>query len=404
MRRLLLPITLPLLAIATWLAWQHRFQADPEHPTVDLSDLVSSTPLAAGVSWESDPSGKPLLALKAGTPGHPVVQRLSLPGLPPAEFLLFDFKAQSLGLAPGPVPWADGRLMVEWHPDGREMKPEYLGSVRYTYTSEVNCLVATSDLGPSLPVLRLEHLGISGRFILERCRITVVHQTAWWRYGRWLLLAGWFAWAAGVAGAGAGAGRTSGLARPLIAAAVWLTCTTQWAVPGPWEALRPMASSFAGTPPPSAPTSPASPVARPAPPPAIAPPAAAAVPAEDESLGELEFGGSLLLEIKDKIKQARPLFHLLLFFAPALVFALLVGRWPCVVLSVTLAAGIEGAQVLFGYGFDRTDVFDLLLDATGVCLALLVQHRISSWFRKRRQAREASGSPVDREVSPGQPT
>jgi hypothetical protein len=228
----------------------------------------------------------------------------------------------------------------------------------------------------------LEHLGISGRFLLERCRITVVHETGWWRYGRWLLLASWFAWAAGVATSG----RTSGLARPLLAAAIWLICATQWAVPGPWEALRPMASTFAGTPAPPAPATIAPAVQ--APPPAIAAPhpaAPAAEPAAAESLGELEFSGSLLLMIKDKIKQARPLFHVLLFFFPALVFAVLAGRWRCVVLTAALAAGIEGAQYLFGYGFDRTDVLDLLLDATGIGLALIAHHRLTVWLRKRRQ-------------------
>lgn len=398
MRSLLLIITLPLLTAATWLAWQHRFQVDPAHPTVDLTDLTTTTPLAAGVSWESTALGQPVLALKVGTPPHPVVQRLPLPGLPPAEFLLFDFKARAQDLTPGTMPWADGRLMIEWHPEGRQMEPEYLGSARENYATEISCLVASSDLGPALPVLRLEHLGISGRFLLERCRITVVHETGWWRYGRWLLLAGWFAWAAGMATSG----RTSGLARPLLAAAIWLICATQWAVPGPWEALRPMASSFAGTPAPTAPA-PIAPAVQAPPPATVAPPAAApaAEPAAAESLGELEFSGSLLLMIKDKIKQARPLFHILLFFFPALVFAGLAGRWRCVFLTAALAAGIEGAQYLFGYGFDRTDVLDLLQDAAGIGLALIAHHRLTVWLRKRRHGGDPA-SPAD--ASPGQPT
>lgn len=412
MRFLLLFITLPLLTGATWLAWQHRFQVDPTHPTVDLADLVAATPLAAGASWERVAPGQTLLVLKAGTPAHPVVQRLPLPGLPPAEFLLFDFKAQAYGLTPGPMPWADGRLMIEWHPEGRPMEPEYLGSARENYPTEISCLVASSDLGPALPVLRLEHLGISGSFLLERCRITVVTETGWWRYGRWLLLAGWFAWAAGVA-----SGPTSGLGRPLLAGAIWLLCATQWAVPGPWQALRPMASSFVGTPAPTAPSPvvqavrdtlpadiappPASPapVEKPAPP---EKPASDEKPASAESVGELEFHGSLLLEIKDKIKQARPLFHVLLFFFPTFVFAMLAGRWRSVFLASALAAGIEGAQYLFGYGFDRTDVLDLLQDAAGIGLALLAHHQVTHWLRKRRQGRGAPALPAA--ASPGQPT
>ena len=288
--------------------------------------------------------------------------------------------------------------MIEWHPEGRPMEPEYLGSARENYATEISCLVASSDLGPALPVLRLEHLGISGRFWLERCRITVVHETGWWRYGRWLLLAGWFAWAVGVAISG----RTSGLGRPLLAGAIWLVCVTQWAVPGPWQALRPMASSFAGTPAPAA-AAPLAPRVQAVPPPTVspAPSAPAAASTESESLGELEFHGSMLLMIKDKIKQARPLFHILLFFFPAFVFAVLAGRWRSVFLASTLAAGIEGAQYLFGYGFDRTDVLDLLQDAAGIGLALLAHHRLTVWLRKRRHR----GDPVSlADASPGQPT
>ena len=400
MRPLLLLIALPLLLAATWLGWQHRFQVDPAYPAVDLADLVAASPVAAGVSWESAPADPPRLTLKAGTPAHPVVQRLALPGLPPAEFLLFDFKAQAHDLVPGPMPWEDGRLMIEWHPEGREMKPEYLASVRERLTSEVSCLIATSDIGPALPALRLEHLGVSGSFSLERCRVTVVRETGWWRHGRWLLLAGWFAWAAGAAASGP----TSGLGRPLLAAAVWLVCATQWAVPGPWEVLRPMAPNFAGTPAPE-PLSPIVPAARVTLPPTIDPTPAAESPApaaETESLGELEFGGSLLLKIKDKIKQARPIFHVLLFFFPAFLFAALVGRWRSVVLAGTLAAGIEGAQFLFGYGFDRTDVLDLLLDAAGIGLALFAHHRVTPWLRQRK--RRESVIPVADKASSAEPT
>lgn len=397
MRPLLLLIIVPLLVAATWLGWQHRFEVVPASPFLDLPALVAAAPLAAGISWERPPGDRPRLALAAGTPAAPTVQRFPLPGLPPAEFLLMDFKARAEGLVPGPQPWADGRLMIEWHPGGRVMVPEYLGSARENLTSEVTCLVASSDLGPCVPVLRLEHLGTSGRLLLERCRVTVVRETGWWRHGRWLLLAGWFAWAAAVALSG----RTSGPGRPLLAAAVWLLCATQWAVPGPWQVFRPMAAEFAGIPAP--PESPApAPAVRTAPPETAALPQAPPVPspAAAGSLGELELGGSVLLKIKDKLKQARPLFHVLLFFAPALVLAFLAGRGRSAVLCAALAAAIEGSQVLFGYGFDRTDVLDLLLDAAGVGLALLAHHRLIAWLRKRRPGGDRE---LPAETSSGQP-
>jgi glycopeptide antibiotics resistance protein len=104
----------------------------------------------------------------------------------------------------------------------------------------------------------------------------------------------------------------------------------------------------------------------------------------------LPFGGSLLLEIKDRIKQARPLFHLLLFFGPALVFAFLIGRWKSVVFAALLAGAIEWSQYLFGYGFDSSDWFDLSFDALGVALALWAHARVSRWWKARKAASELS--------------
>ena len=389
----ILPLALLLLIAGTWLAWQHRFEVDPAHPRLTLHDLKRGLPSGPGATWETSSAGAPEIVLGAGTASRPVVQLLPLPLSGPVEFLMFDFAVKAHDLTPGPMKWSDGRLMIEWHAAGQSMDPQYLGAARHDQSSGSPCLVVRSHQGPAVPVVRLEHLGSSGSFRLSHCRIDVVRESAWWTIGRWFLLGGWFAWTATLAGWG----RTSGLGRPLLAAAVWLFCATQWAVPGPWQSIRPLAPLFAVS----------EPAGRASFNPPAAPPqqsaasqAGPAATAPARSLGELPFGGSLLLEIKDRIKQARPLFHLLLFFGPAFVFALLIGRWKSLLFAALLAGAIEWSQYLFGYGFDSSDWYDLSFDALGVALAVWSHARLSRWWQGRKAAGEfASGG-----ASASQPT
>jgi glycopeptide antibiotics resistance protein len=60
--------------------------------------------------------------------------------------------------------------------------------------------------------------------------------------------------------------------------------------------------------------------------------------------------------------------------------ACLVGRKPARSLAVILALAIEAAQLAFGYGFDRVDVFDLASDAVGIGLALIVHSSLKRKF------------------------
>ncbi|MCW1923555.1 hypothetical protein OKA05_13405 [Luteolibacter arcticus] len=390
----ILPLALLLLLAGTWWAWQHRFEIDPAHPHLTLHDLERSLALEPGAAWEAAPGGETGLVLHSGTTSHPAVQLLPLPLSGPVQFLMFDFAVQARGLTPGPMPWSDGRLMIEWHAPGKPMDPQYLAAARSDQSSGSACLVVRCHHGPAVPVLRVEHLGTSGSFHVPYCRIDTVRESAWWTVGRWFLLGGWFTWTAVLAGWG----RTSGPGRPLLAAGVWLFCASQWAVPGPWQSLRPLGPFFAV----SEPAGRASFTAPAAPPqksPASQAGPASAAPAE--ALGELPFGGSLLLEIKDRIKQARPLFHLLLFFGPALVFALLIGRRKSVLFAALLAGVIEGSQYLFGYGFDSSDWFDLSFDSLGVVLALFVHARVSRWWQARKAASEFAS---DETSSASQPT
>lgn len=389
----ILPLAFLLLLAGTWLAWQHRYEIDAAHPHLTLRELGEGLAMEPGAMWEGGASGAPELVLGGGGGALPVVQLLPLRLSGPVESLMFDFTVEAKGLKPGSMPWSDGRLMIEWHlADGR-MVPEYLASAREDNPAEMPCVVADSPHGPAMPVLRMEHLGSSGSFRLSHCRIDVVRESVWWKIGRWLLIGGWFAWAATIAGWR----RTSGLGRPLLAAAVWLFCAALWAVPGPWALNRPLAPRFAA----SEPAARAVFTVAPAPPQnSIPSQTAAAAAAPVQSLGELPVGGSPLLEIKKRLLQARPVFHVLLFFGPALVFALLIGRVKSLIFTALLAGGIEWAQYLFGFGFDSSDWLDLSFDALGMTLALWTHARLCRWWR----ARKAAGDLPAGEVSAGQAT
>ena len=397
-------LALPALLAATFLLWQRRFEPDPAHPPYRLADLREQGTPTPGTTWTSGPRGTPELVLEVG-PSHPsVVQRFPLPDLPAVDFLRLDLSLSSKDLVHGPMPWSFGRVVLEWFPaDARApMNPECLCALNDTASLQGFCLVSRPNHAPARAALRVEHLGLSGTLRMEECQLAVVRETAWWRFGKWILLAGWLVWAASVAGWR----RTSGPGRPALAAAIWLLCATQWIIPGPWPTLHPLGKTFAYQPSFHTGNSTRSVAATPRESPPPAPSAAAHNAAESPpaSLGEMPPFSNLLLRAKDRLKQARPLFHLLLFFFPTLVLALLVGRRQALLLAALLACGIEWAQFQFGFGFDLTDVFDLLLDATGMGLALLAYPRITAWLRKRRAPHDTSGTQDDSKSSSAEPT
>lgn len=396
-------LALPVLLAATFLLWQRRFEPDLAYPPYQLADLREQSAATPGATWTRGPSGTPELVLEVG-PTHPaVVQRFSLPELPAVDFLRLDLSLSSKDLVRGPMPWSFGRVVLEWFPadPGAPMNPECVCALNDTASIEGLCLVSRPNHGPAKAALRVEHLGLSGSLRLEECQLAVVRETAWWRHGKWLLLAGWFAWSASVAGWR----RTSGPGRTALAAAIWLLCATQWIIPGPWPSFHPLGKTFAYPPVHTvSATSIKAEAPRESPPPAPSTAAADPADAPPASLGQMPPIPNLLLRAKDRIKQARPLFHVLLFFFPTLVLALLVGRRQALLLAGLLACGIEWAQFQFGFGFDLTDVLDLLLDAAGMGLALLAYPRITAWFQKRRARLDASGMQDDSKRSPAEPT
>lgn len=385
MRRLpVLLLTLPLLLAGTFLLWQHRFQRSAASPSIGLADLAADAAISPAVTWKAGRDGATTLELELGPGTGKIARRLPLPALGPVDFLLAEIQLEALDLVPGREVWDDGRLLIEWHSadPGATMNPDYLGSARGSGTGARITMVCHPDRQPATPVLRVEHLGESGIFRVLHCRLSVVRESAGWRYGKWPLAAAWLAWAAAVAGWG----RSSGPVRPLLAAGIWLLMATQSAVPGPWQSIRPLGAPFAGIAPPDA-SRVTDPRVLPQPP---ADAAAVEIPAARvEPLGKLPERGNLMLRIKSRIQQFRPLLHGLLLLAPTLAFALLVGRWRALALAALLAIGIESAQVGYGYGLDPMDFVDLACDAAGIALALVLAARLTQWREKKKLTTES---------------
>lgn len=349
-----------LLVAGLFLIWQHRFERSAAHSVFSLKDLRASSGLAAGSEWIDKPSG-PVLRLTADGPRRNIVARMAFPGLGAVDFLQVRYRLVSKGLLPGKEIWEDGRGIIEWHTpaDGRENDPIF--STRYDHEGTPVDLVMRPRHGPAVPVLRVEHLGTAGYLEIHSIEATVLRERGIWKYGRWLLMAGWvgwlFAWM-----------RPPGQhlrAGALVAAVAWLFMGLYFVVPGPWKSLRALGAPFSisGE---SAPSlGPATRVT-------VAP---SGEPAALQTVGEIPQNGDFTLTLKLWVAKSKWILHVALLFAPTLLTACLVGRKPALALAILFSLAVETAQIAFGYGCDPTDLVDLAADAAGILLALVV-HRI----------------------------
>jgi hypothetical protein len=377
MRRFLLPCLLLLLVAATGLLWKHRYERIPGENAVDLSELARQNPAPGPATWSG--SGKDTRLTVAASDPRQVI-RLAFPGSSAFDALHLVVQVESIDLVLGPQIWDDGRLLVEWLPSGRrnEMELDPLASARGSETKGPWELVAGPVHRPAVPVIRIEHLGKSGEFVITRLEATPVRERAAWRILRLPLVAAWFALLAFAAGF------PHGRWRPLLAAAIWTVFALEFIVPGPWKSTRPLASSFelgpaSPTPPPS-PSPPAPP--NPAPPPTSPTAAPAPAPPAIQPAGRIPTAGSPMLRIKAALPRIRPLLHALMLFAPTLAVLFLISRNRTLLLGGTASLGVELAQYLFGFGFDRTDFLDLLWNAAGIALALWIHPILHKKLRR----------------------
>lgn len=349
-----------VLLMATFCLWQFRFARNPDYPTLTLGDLKPSATLCPGATWTGTAT-QPELLLRSTESAKGVVQRISLPHLPPTRWLHLRFHLHAAQLKPGPQPWCDGRLILEWHTGANSLNFDPLGSVREDRDTGEVSLVARPNHGAATPTLRLENLAASGDFHILTFEATVVEERALWKYGKWLLLLAWAAWFSAATGLATSPRRL----RPLAAAIVWLLMAVTFSFPGPWKTQRPLTAPFQIGPElrqiadPHPATNPA--------------PAATPTPPPPTSAGRIPPQGSALVLLKDFIHQHCPslksFYHIPLLFAPTLLSLLLISRRRSLLLGGFTAVAIEAAQLAFGYSLDWMDALDVTCDALGILLA-----------------------------------
>lgn len=377
MRRFQLTGTLVALVLLLCLLWAYRFERTGQ-PVVRLADLRAAATPMPRVEWLEDADGLKLrLRMEAGSP--PLAVRLRIPAMLTADQLHFRFRMASSGLVPGPEIWEDGRFIVEWHQPGGTTGWENVPvcSLRLDQGGELQNSVLGPDHSPAVPMLRLEHLGRSGEFVLSDLEITPIRERLLWKIGRWFLLAGWLVWLAAFVKSWPGIARW----RALSAAGIVALTGMHFVIPGPWKIQRSIYPEFRLGNEAAVSTSPAHADAgmekwiR-------------SIPlGELPAMGKLPDTGSWVLKVKYRISQARPFLHVLLLLGPVLACACLVGRKPALFLGILLGISIELAQFGFGYGFGWDDVLDLFNDAVGIAFAMLIHRNLvtrfpTSWFAR----------------------
>lgn len=354
------------LVSALVLMWTHRFEKLPGMMVWSLTDLRAGVPEVAGVEWTGT-ADHPVLRLKVDAQTPRVALRLVIPGVPALDMLQLRYVMTASGLTPGKEKWETGRMMIEWHPDRNadEVEQDPVGGAKLDEKSGNVELIATPEKGPARPALRIEHLGLAGKFEIQDLEITAVRERRFWKIGRWFLACGWLGWFVAAIRPGSITGRW----RVLAAAGIWLVMAIQFVVPGPWKMERPLVAAFElGEKVDRGPSGEAPPLMSSSPSPQISSGAVA-------SSGKIPVRGGLALRVKQLAAQARPLLHVLLLMAPVFASTLLVGGRPTLFMAILLSLSIEGAQVAFGYGFDWLDMLDLLTDAAGIALGLWVAKR-----------------------------
>ncbi len=362
MRRIILSGIFFALMAALFFLWQHRFERSPEFSTYRLADLRQQAIPTSGVEWSGD-AKDPAITLRVDQPESPVVTRLEFPGIGAVSFLHLRYQISARQLEPGNEKWEDGRGIVEWRSahNGGGWENDRFNSARYDGGSGVTECVLRPEDPPGIPALRIENLGVSGGLTLSLFEATVLRERVVWKIGRWVLMAAWIAWVAACIGP---VGRRR-FVRPALTGAVSLLMVIYFVVPGPWKILHALGGKFQ-----------TGPEIRNVQMPAFHPGAANLPAPKLESVGKIPDKGDLSLRIKHLAEKARPFLHSLLLFVPALVVSCLIGWRRMVPLMALLSVAIEAAQVMFGYGFDLQDVFDLFNDSVGIALAMLIYHRL----------------------------
>ena len=336
------------LAVATVAWWNHRYELEPGSVVVRVDDGKTSG----------------FQVMKSDTNGREIVLIAELPFETNVSKLHVRLLANPERLVKGGEKWKDGRLIVDWFDrQGRAKAHDSLatmqGTEKKSRTSEM--IVRSKGKGVS-PVLRVEHLGLSGSMRIHTLQFRAVRDRVWSFWAALFLSGAWGGWSFYFA-------RSFGKDaywRPAAVALILVAMGWLVVVPGQTEHKRPLFGHYQlgnGT------------VRSER---VIIGPGSHGV-REGKPLGSMPLQGGWLLWLRITLETLRPLLHLLLFAGPAFLIAILCGGRCALFSGILMSCLLEGAQVGYGYGFDWADAMDLVLNCFGVICGIT----ISAWAMRR---------------------
>jgi hypothetical protein len=337
-----------VLVVATGAAWNRRFEPVEGRPEVQVEGGKGGR-----FVWEKQHREKP------------VALRKELPLAGPVGILHVRFSWRAVDLIPGGEKWEDGRLLLDWVDQaGGVVAHDSLMTMKGTDKKTRSADMIVRSVGPGLvPVLRVEHLGLSGRMEIHSLQAVAVRERGWVGWVAGGLLGVWGLWCCGFVRS---LTRVAGW-RVLCGGAIVLLMGWFLVVPGPWAHERPLAGGYQMGPAPDAVKT-------------VVMAVEGGMAQVAEPLGKMPVQGSWMLWVKQALSFLRPVLHLMLFAGPAFVMAGLCGARCAWWSGVLASCAVEAGQAAFGYGFDWLDGIDLLVDWAGIAAAIWVWGRGKSYW------------------------
>jgi len=354
------------LSVGTLLLWQQRFKRQESGLQVTLENLI---PISQRAKELFRGNGREVVRMDAAPTGAEQVAIFAIPYQEPPECLHIRIHALSKELLPGANPWENGRTIIEWH-DPQGMQPisyQPINSAQFDTVDKSRPFVIKAAFPGAIPRLRIEHLGDDGTYEVRQLILQPVNESDLWKFGSQVLVVFWLAWVVMLSRNN----KKPALWRGLLTGMIFVTMGYFLAVPGPWKIIRPLGLEFnlAEKNFKSIATSDVSPSKIDHAPVAI--------------LGKMDVQGSFLFKVKLYLSAIRPVLHGILFMVPAFIVAWLIGKKISIILLIIITLVIEISQVLFGYGFDLLDVFDIIFDVSGIALGIWMYSKMSSHIYRR---------------------
>ena len=413
---------LVLLVVAAGWLWKNAWAA---------SSLAEPIRLAPGptppgktlrrpdlLSWDGARGALTLRGTKSGpTPCHEIF----LAGWPRGMAAHIRFSGEAREIVPGAEAWEDGRMVVIWREEDGEVMQYHHGLLGAKGSGRFQSESVVVLNQPGQASIFLQHAGHGGEFEIDDLEITPVGLRRWvpWATGALLCASGiwWALLFRGIAG-------NRWVLRACGAAALGLAAVWTLVLPGPWEPLRPLGGPFVLQPSTAAASpvkvvdvaksDPVAPVpmasnSQPTPPLASTPPAPAqaapiarntttpvAAPALESA--ELPVPGALesgwFWETYRWVKsKARTLMHLGAFVALTLAFVAILDSKRGWIPVAILGLASEAMQTLFGFGFTWEDAGDLLVNALGIGIGLLLAAGWKKWRAGRVRPSDLTSPP-----------